>query len=228
MGRTATEYSTMIQKKEDQIAELVAQLDELRQEHDNASMEILELRADIDTIDVQLSAEKKDHAADLAAKGRLQDEMDELRALLATKTTEATRRSEVEKSKELELVDLRGQCSNLHQELAELRRSSMENQNKLKLELEQISREHTSLQHSHTSLLDRERGAQSLLSKAQAQLAELEKGKRALDSELLAVKSRQTEIQDQLAEASRVKEVYKLCSFYVLYLSLFIRTSNDN
>uniref|UniRef100_A0A8H8CJM1 Nonmuscle myosin heavy chain b n=1 Tax=Psilocybe cubensis TaxID=181762 RepID=A0A8H8CJM1_PSICU len=206
MGRTATEYSTMIQKKEDQIVELVAQLEELKQEHDNASMEIVELRADIDTIDAQLSAEKKDHAADLAAKHKLQAEMDELRDLLATKTTEATRRSEAEKSKELELVDLRGQCNILHQELAELRRSSVENQNKLKVELEQITREHTSLQHSHTSLLERERAAQSMLTRVHAQLSELEKGKRALDSELLAVKSRQTEVQDQLAEALRVKE----------------------
>ncbi|KDR70292.1 hypothetical protein GALMADRAFT_128012 [Galerina marginata CBS 339.88] len=206
LGRTATEYSTMIQKKDDQLAALTNQLDDLKQERDDASTEILALRADIDILDAQLDAKKKEHSAEVSSKAKLQEEMDELRALLATKASEETRRSEVEKSKELELVDLRGQSSKLHQELSELRNSFLETRNKAKLELDHTVREYTSLQHSHKSLLDRERLAQSQLSKAQAQLAEVEKAKRSMDSELLSLKSRQHEVQDQLADALRVKE----------------------
>ena len=208
LGRTATEYSSMIQKKDEQISELNDQLEALGVERDNASMEIMELRADIDTLDAQLNSERRDHAADVSSRDKLQEEMDELRALLATKTTEATRRSEVEKSKEVELSDLRTQASKLQQELTELRRSALETQSNMKVELEQTLRSHTSLQHSHTSLLDRERIAQAQLTKVQAHLSELEKAKRFVDSELLSLKSRQHESQDQLVEVLRAKEVW--------------------
>ena len=208
LGRTATEYSSMIQKKEEQISELKDQLEALKVERDSASMEIMELRADIDTLDAQLNSERQDHATDISSRDKLQEEMDELRTLLATKTTEATRRSEVEKSKEVELSDLRIQASKLHQELTELRRSALETQSNMKVELEQTIRSHTSLQHSHSSLLDRERVAQAQLTKVQAHLSELEKAKRFVDSELLSLRSRQHESQDQLAEALRAKEVW--------------------
>lgn len=197
----------MIRKKEDQISLLTKQLETLKEEHNLSSTEIMELRADLDTLDAQLSAERLDHANEIAFREKLQGERDEMRALLDTKTSEETRREEVERSKERELADLRTQTSQLHQELTDLRRSSFESQNKLKLELEQSTREHISLQHSHRSLLDRERAAQSQLTKALSQLSELEKAKRTMESEFQSVKSRQNDVQSQLSEALRVKEV---------------------
>ena len=141
---------------------------------------------------------------------KLQTEQDELRSLLAAKTSEATRRSEVEKSKEAELAELRSQSSKLHQELTDLRRTSAESQNKLKIELEQLSREHASLNSSHSSLLDRERIAQAQLTKAQGHLSELEKAKRSMESEMLSLRARQHEVQGELSEALRTKEVHML------------------
>ncbi len=217
LGRTATEYSTMIQKKEEQIITLSDQLDSLKAEHKTVSMEIVALRADIDILDGQLTVEKQDHAADVAMLEKLQTERDELRSLLAAKTSEATRRSEVEKSKEAELVELRGQSSKLQQELTDLRRTSAESQNKLKVELEQLSREHASLNSSHSSLLDRERIAQAQLTKAQGHLSELEKAKRSMDSEMLSLRARQHEVQGELTEALRTKEVNVLVCSIVSY-----------
>ena len=220
----------MIQKKEDQISLLTKQLETLKEEHNSASLEIIELRADIDTLDAQLNAEKLDHANEISSREKLQGERDELRALLDTKTSEETRREEVERSKERELADLRNQTSQLHQELTNLRRTSLEMQNKLKLDLEQSNREHISLQHSHKSLLDRERAAQSQLSKAQGQLSELEKAKRAMDSELQSIKSRQNDVQSQLSDALRVKEVYSILLFdnMLQRMMVNIRDSNGN
>ncbi len=103
---------------------------------------------------------------------------------LPLRLAKATRRSEVEKSKEAELVELRGQAVNSNKNSPTLRRTSAESQNKLKVELEQLSREHASLNSSHSSLLDRERIAQAQLTKAQGHLSELEKAKRSMDSEM--------------------------------------------
>lgn len=224
LARTATEYSTMLQKKEDQINALMDEIDGLKEERDRSSTEVLELRADIDVLDAQLNDVRKDRVADIASKEKLQEEMDELRAIIATKTTEESRRFEVEKSKELELVDLRNQCSRLHQELTDVRSASLEAQNKLKRELEHTTRDYTSLQHSHKSLLDRERAAQSQLTKLQSQLSDLEKTKRSLDSELLTIKGRQHEIQDELSQASRAKEVSFCCRICIRWMWFIIST----
>ncbi|KAF9526785.1 P-loop containing nucleoside triphosphate hydrolase protein [Crepidotus variabilis] len=206
MTRTAADYTTMLQRKEEQISSLNSQLDGLKTEHEHASVEIMALRADIDTLDAQLLAEKQDHAADLASLDKLRNERDDLRALLATKASEETRRSEVEKSKEQELSGLRDERAKLHQELNELKRSLLEIQSKAKLDLEQLNREHTSLQHSHSSLIERERAAQSQLTKTQSGLSELEKARRTLESELLSSRSRLHEYEEQLADALKAKE----------------------
>lgn len=207
LGRTTTDYSNMIKKKEDQITLLTEQLDAIKLERDNASMEISQLHADIDTLDNQLAQEKQEHGADNEARRKLQNERDELRTLLATKTSEETRRSEVEKSKEAELSSLRNQCAKLQQELTDSRRSAVEIQNKLKVDLEHITREHTNLQSSHSSLSERERIAQAQLTRAQGHLAELERANRSADSELLSLRARQHDSEKELADAQREKTV---------------------
>ena len=207
MARTATEYSTMIQKREEHIARLVDQLESSKGERDHSLKQIIELQSDIDTLFAELEAEKGDRAHGIAARAKLQEELDELRTLMDAKTSEETRRNEVEKSKEQELADLRGQVSKLQQDLSEARRLALEGQSKLKLELDYSVREHSSLQQSHTSLLERERIAQSQLIKVQATLSELEKAKRVIESELQSLRSRQNDSESQLADAQRVKEV---------------------
>jgi myosin protein heavy chain len=207
LTRTAAEYCNMITRKEEQIDALTTQSDTLKTEYDKACVEIMALRADIDTLDGQLAAVREDHTADLAARDKLIEERDDLRVLLATKASEETRRSEVEKSRELELAELRGEVTRLHQDLGELKRLALETQHKARLELEQITRDHTSLQSSHDSLLNKEGSIRSQLTIVQTQLSELDKAKRTLESELLSSRSRLHEHEGQLAEALRAKDV---------------------
>ena len=205
----------MITKKEEQIDAQTKQSDALKMEYDNACAEIMALRADIDTLDGQLTAVREDHTADIAARDKLIAERDDLRILLATKASEETRRSEVEKSKELELAKLRSEVTRLHQDLSELKQLALETQHKARLELEQLTRDHTSLQSSHDSLLNKEGSIRSQLTIVQTQLSELEKAKRTLESELLSSRSRLHEREGQLAETLRAKEVGLLYPDYV-------------
>ncbi|KAJ3872087.1 hypothetical protein F5051DRAFT_310619, partial [Lentinula edodes] len=143
MDHTVTDYSSLIQKKDDRIAELLQELEQLAVEHQQASKEILELqtRSDIDTLAVELDAEKADRAQGDVSRARSQVELDELRTLLETKTSEETRRNEVEKSKDLELTNLRSQVVKMQQELTDTRHSALEIQGKLKVDLEQSARD---------------------------------------------------------------------------------------
>lgn len=206
MARTANEYSAMLTKKEEQIADVEKQVNALTQEREKGLKEIVELQSDIDTLHAELNAERQDLAQEQALRNKLAGELDDLRTRLAAKTDEETMRREAQQSKEEELADLRIQFNRLHEELSESRRTALEAQSKLKVELEHASREHKNLLSSHKSLSDRAFGAQEAATKLQATVAELEKSKRGMESELQALRTRQHDVEDQIAEANRSKE----------------------
>jgi myosin protein heavy chain len=207
MARTATQYSTIIQQKEDHIARLISDLASSKREREQSFKHITELQADIDTLAAELDAQKGDQDRGKLARARLQEDVDELRALMDAKISEETRRTEVEKGKEQELADLRSQVSKLQADLKEARKLGLEGQSKLKVELDNSVRAHSSLQESHNSLAERERAVQARLIKADSGLLDLQKVKRALESELQSVRSRQIDADGHLGEAIRAKEV---------------------
>lgn len=212
----------MIQKKEEQIARLVKELDLSKSVHAKSLKETIELQSDIDTLMAELNAEKGNRAQEAATRRKLQEEVDRLRSLMDAKTSEDSRRNEVEKRKEGELIDLRAQVDKLQQDLADSRRWALEVQNKLNVELEHSVRDHDSLQRSHKSLLERECTAQDQLTKSLGALSELEKTTRAMESELQSLRSRQHDNENQLAEETKAKEVcchmYKLSQMFILLL----------
>ncbi|OBZ78198.1 Myosin-11 [Grifola frondosa] len=191
MARTVTDYSNMIQKKEEQIERLTSELDSSKDGRGRLLKQVTELQGRIDTLTSELEAQQGDHERNVAAQAKLQDELDELRAVLEAKTTEETRRSEAEKSKEEELLDLRTQVGRLSHDLNEARSVAFESQNKLKVELDMLIREHRTLQQSHTSLSERERASHAQFVKTEAALSGAEKARRAAESELQSALERQ-------------------------------------
>jgi myosin heavy chain 9/10/11/14 len=206
MARTATEYTNMIKKKEDDMSRLTSELDKSKLERGNLLKEITEMQGKIDTLTSELQAQQQDGKRSADARARLQEEMDELRRLLQAKVTEETRRSEVDKSKEMELADLRAQVSKLSQDLSNARKQALEGQSKLKVELDTLLREHQMLEQSHKSLSDREASNQSKLKEAEALLSDAAKAKRTLESDLQSVRSRQIDLESQLAGALKEKD----------------------
>jgi myosin heavy chain 9/10/11/14 len=197
----------MIQQKEEDMARISAELGTSKVECGALLKEIGQLEAKIATLTSQLQAARDDRTRSDDSRSRLQEELDELRAMLQTKVTEETRRSEVDKSKEAELVDLRMQVTKLSSDLGEARKEAVEGQSQLKVELESLLREYRSLEQSHESLSGRETTAQARLKKAEAALSDAEKSKRAIESDLQVLRSRQIDLDDQLALAVKEREV---------------------
>ncbi|KAI0726107.1 nonmuscle myosin heavy chain b [Fomitopsis betulina] len=206
LARTATDYSAMIKAKEEEADRLSDELDKSKAERGRSLKQISELQGKVDALTAELLAQRSDRDRDAAAQAKLQEELDELRTVLAAKTNEETRRSEVEKSKEQELGNLRAQASKLSQELEDARRSALEGQTKLKVDLDTLTREHTSLEKSHRSLSEREQSIRSELKATETSLAEAVKARRSLESDLQAIRTRQIDTDGQLGEALKEKE----------------------
>ena len=207
LTRTANDYSAMLQKKEDDIVRLASEVAASKRERTQLQKDIIETRALTEKQKSELDAYRMDADRTLTAKARLQEELDELRALMETKTTEETRRREVEKSKDEELADLRRQVTDLQGQLNSFRQTALDNESKLKLEVERVTRQYTQLESSHTSLLERERAANERSTKAEAAAVAMEKSKRTSESELQALRAKQIDSDSQLAEAMKAKEV---------------------
>ena len=183
------------------------ELEATKRERARLQKHVTELEADLETLSLELEESRQTRERDLAAQSKLQRELDQLRTLLEAKTSEETKRSEVERRKEAELVSLRSEVSKLQRDIADARASASEAQNKLKVDLDTLNREHKSLQHTYNSLLERERAASSKLKEVTASLSAAEKIKRSLESDLQSARSRQNDTDSQLAEVQRVKEV---------------------
>ncbi|KAI9457605.1 myosin II heavy chain [Lactarius psammicola] len=183
LTRTASDYSDMIKQKDANITQLTTELEASKSERSRLSKEILEYRGRIDALTAEIVSQ--------------QDK---------TKTSEESRRNEVEKQKDAELRDLRLQASQLQQELSEARRTAIEVENKLKVDLESSLREHTSLLQSHRSLSDRLQVNDQKLKQTEVSLAEASKTKRSQESELQELRSRRIDLDGQLAELQKVKE----------------------
>lgn len=206
LTRTATEYSSIIQRKEDDIAKLSSEVAASKRERSQLQKDLIELRALAEKHQAELSVSKADTERTFSAKVKLQAELDDLRTLMETKTTEETRRREVEKSLEEELIDLRGQVAELQRQLKILRETALEKESQLSLEVEKLSGQYTQLEVTYSSLLERERISKENSAKAESAVALLEKAKRNLESELQALRSRHIDTDGQLAEAVRAKD----------------------
>jgi myosin heavy chain 9/10/11/14 len=218
MTRTANDYSEMINQREESLQRALVDLDAAKADRDRLSKRIIQLQGEVDTQKGELEVSKGDRARSIAQREKIQAELDDLRATLRAKHSEDTRKDEVAKSMEAELIDLRAQSKKVQQDLSDARRLALEESNKLKVDLESVQREYTSLQRGYDSLLARERDASSRLAKVESALADAEKARRASESDLQVLRSRQLDIDGELAEAQRAKEVGSLC--FHLYLGL--------
>lgn len=159
LTRTANDYSTMLQKKEDDIVRLASEVAASKRERTQLQKDVVEIRALTEKQKAELDANKADADRTTVAKAKLQGELDELRATMKTKTTEETRRREADKSKDEELADLRRQVADLQGQQNAFRKTALDNESKLKLDVERVTRQYTQLESSHASLLERERAA---------------------------------------------------------------------
>ncbi|TFK62490.1 hypothetical protein BDN72DRAFT_390460 [Pluteus cervinus] len=206
LTRTATEYSTMLRKKEDQIVKLNERIDTFRSDSDGSARQMVGLQRRVDSLVLELSEEKQEREQESSSRLKLQQELDELRVLMETKTSEETRRLEVEKGKEVELVALRAQHAGISRKLADERHVALELQAKLRSDLDETARQLQSLKREHDTLSNQDQTRQTQLAEFKSSLSELERLKRSAESELNALRSRQAEELKEMNETVRRKE----------------------
>jgi myosin protein heavy chain len=207
LARTATDYEALLQKKEADVHRLTSDLSQLRKERELAAKRNNVLQGEVETLVAELEAQKEDRERSAQSRAKLEEELDELRRLMEAKTSEDTKRSEVEKSKEQELATLRTQLSTLALDLSEARRTALEVQGKLKVDLEASQREYKSVSTAHQGLQVKIKTIETRQAEVEQALIIAEKAKRSAESDLQSLRTKQVDVDGQLAEAVKAKEV---------------------
>lgn len=220
LTRTATDYASMLQRKESEINQLLSDLDALHREREVALKHASEFQTQVSALEEQLQAQTADRQRDSASRSKLQKELDDLRNIMAAKASEDTRRNEVHRSKEKELVALRAHAAKLAEELDEFRRTTTESQARLKMELEEANHARSSIEQAHKELVANQTENVKRREAAEATLSEVQRSSRALESELQLLRGRSVKMESDLAETTKAKEVRLLSFFYPLNLTV--------
>jgi myosin heavy chain 9/10/11/14 len=197
--RTATDYAAMIARKDAEVARLSADMASMRRERESALKQATELQAQTEQLNREVVAQKQENER----TKRLQAELDELRTAMDAKTSEDHKRSEVERSRELELADLRAQVSRASQELNDALKGAGESQAALRT----IKHERDELLAGKQLLVKRADEGERKASEMELLLGAAEKARRTAESELAALRMRQVDLDTQLADAVKGKEV---------------------
>ncbi|KAF9519353.1 hypothetical protein BS47DRAFT_1337113 [Hydnum rufescens UP504] len=206
LARTATDYESIVQKKENELARLGSQILASHRDRDTALTHVTELQGHLDTLKDEVQAQELDRERGAQARAKLEAEIDELRTLLNAKASEDTRRSEAEKSQEQELSDLRARVAKAQLDLVDERRLAVEVQSKLKVDLETLQREHNSTVGINHDLQTRAKENEKGKIEAEQALQAVEKSKRAAEADLHTLRSKQLDLEGQLAETLKAKE----------------------
>ncbi|EIW68985.1 hypothetical protein TREMEDRAFT_68898 [Tremella mesenterica DSM 1558] len=192
--------------KQRQIGELENQRAATQKAQEKADQSRSALTVKIDALTAELQAKDKERQSDASVRQRLEKELDDLRKVMAAKSSEDVKRQEADRSREAEMGRLRDQVGQLQQALDHQRDSSAQLANKLKVDVE-------SLRTSHTTALKDLKAAQSLLKEKEAALvtasassAQADAVKRQVEAEVVAVRDRLQVTENKLQTVSNAKE----------------------
>ncbi|KAF8320349.1 nonmuscle myosin heavy chain b [Clavulina sp. PMI_390] len=206
LTQTTADYDKMVQKKEDDLGKAMNLLGTARSERDTTLKQFAELQARVETLTADLQVSDGARKQGVEARARLEEELDELRSLLEAKASEDTKRSEVERSKEVELADLRARITKIQQSAVDAKREDAAALSKLKIELESLQRDHSTATEALADLKARAEASEKSLAEATASLHAADKAKKAAEGELHEFRSKHIDIEGQLSEALKAKE----------------------
>jgi myosin heavy chain 9/10/11/14 len=207
LTRTATDYSNMIQKREAEIEEVSAHFEEIQEERNQAEKAFHEIQLQARNLEGQLEELKSERTKDLGARSKLQKELDDLRSSMAAKTSEETRRREVQRSQEKELTNLRAEVTRLKEQYDDTRMLAADAQKTLSLQLEETSRKLGSVEQSYKELQAKEQEDAELKKAREAALADAQRHVRSLESEVQGLKKKLMQVETELSETAKSKEV---------------------
>ncbi|TYJ55826.1 hypothetical protein B9479_003478 [Cryptococcus floricola] len=157
-----------------------------------------ELAVQIDSLTSELAAREKEKAKEASARGKVEQELDGLRSLMAAKTSEDEQRREVDKSRDQEMSRLREQAAQLQKTLDDQRETALQLANKLRVDVEGLKQSHTSVQRELKVKIKELEEKEKEVVGAKAKVAQAESERRKAGDELARVQEQLKDTEKRL------------------------------
>ncbi len=204
---TAADLDARLRKKQEEITQMQTGMGQSKRDAESALAGQAELKAHIQTLDREKASVTGERDANALAIKQVQGELDSLRRSMVEKVSQERFKADLDKSKDLELGDLRSKLDAATKQVVTDRQSSASVREKLETNLEDARRQNTSLARDCREAQSALALAKSRLTDLSASAAAFEEDRRDLQSQLAEIRSRQIATDGHLAEAIKGKAV---------------------
>ncbi|KEI42255.1 uncharacterized protein L969DRAFT_97785 [Mixia osmundae IAM 14324] len=187
--RKATGYEAQLQRKEQDLQALSAQLQQQQKDRDSLLSGRARLQAQFDAIARERQQQIDDYENLLVEKEKIEGDLEALRASIQTHTSETARLDVAAKAKEAELASLRADIAKLSGTLAQSRQETTEQSAKLLAEVATAKAEASARLQAHEQVTRQVNGATSKLQDAEAALSAAKAAQIAAENELASLRA---------------------------------------
>ncbi|WVR03781.1 hypothetical protein IAU60_000776 [Kwoniella sp. DSM 27419] len=189
-----------ISTKERDIKELQSQRASSIRAQEAAAQIQASLEVKLDSLTAELQAKDRERQSELGNRQKLERELDDLRKIMAAKTSEDSRRKEADRSREQEMAGLRDQVTQLQKSLDSQRETAQQLASKLRVDVEALKQSHSTAQRDLKS-------TQAVLKEREDHLAKLQAQINATGAEQRKVEADLASVREQLAGTEARLEV---------------------
>jgi myosin protein heavy chain len=200
-------HEASLAAKQREIADLLAQQQQSTKARELADQAKIALQVRIDGLSSDLASKEREKKDVAGAKDKLQKELDDLRKVMAAKTSEDSKRLEADKSREAEMSRLRDQALAAQKALEAQKDSFNQISSKLKVEMEDLRQRHVTAERELKAAKAQLQDKAALLSSLQAELDKADEKKRAVETELRAVQGHIGKVEAELKSTVGARDV---------------------
>lgn len=161
----------------------------------------------VESLTSDLAARDREKATDASARQKLETELDDLRKVMAAKSSEDIKRQEADRSREAEMSRLREQAASAQKALGEQREQSQQLSNKLRVDLEGIMSSYKAADKELKGLKVTLHLKEKELLAVQGRMERADGEKRGVEGELKRVRESLAEVEKKLQGAEMGRDV---------------------
>jgi len=200
-------HEATISSKQREISELETKRISTAKAQEASDQAKAELAVKMDALRQAITARDRERQQDISARQGFEKELDDLRKVMATKSSEDSKRQEADRSREAEMSRSREQVTGLQKALDEQREGAQQLANNLRVDLEGLRRSHTMAQRglkvTQGALQDKEKA----LAQLQQEVNKAHDSKRQVAGELVAVREQLVKSENQLRSTVQARDV---------------------
>ena len=154
-----------------------------------------------------MATRDRERLQETSARQKLQKDLDDLRIVMATKSSEDNLRREADRSREAEMIRLRENVVLLQKTLDEHRENAQQLANRLRVDVEALRQSHTAAQRNLSAAQDGLREKEKTLGQLQSEANKADNLNRQVAAELTAARQQLAVADEKLRDEVQARDV---------------------